>query len=283
MINIDPHAETAGWLLSASAVRTQSHLVLAAAERDELQHFQYDESRLDHAARYVVDTIRDNYPTLEIPYHARWRHFVVDGVDRWAISAAAACNDPLERARKRIDLAVVSVLLDAGAGNRWRYRDPAGAGELARSEGLAIASLDAFMAGVFSADPGQPARADANALVALDETTLVKAFQADGDNSLSGIAGRTALLNRLGHAANDNPAYFSATTPRIGNLADYFLSVAQDGKLPAALLLITLMEAFGGIWPGRLEMAGRNLGDTWRLQAARRNKPYLIRRLWGRD
>jgi light-regulated signal transduction histidine kinase (bacteriophytochrome) len=90
---------------------------------------------------------REAYPDLRIPYHSRWRHFVVGGVDRWQELASQLPADPLERARAAIDLATVSVLLDAGAGTAWRYRDAPSALTLARSEGLAIASLAMFQAG----------------------------------------------------------------------------------------------------------------------------------------
>ena len=242
--------------------------MLAAAERGELRHFSYDAGRLGFAADYVTDTIRHNYPTLDIPYHARWRHFVVDGTDRWATSRLASLDDPLERARIRIDLAVTSVLLDAGAGDTWRYRDHASNRQLTRSEGLAIASFDAFLDGLFSADSEQPARADAPALIAIDDTGLAAAFQVTDENPLAGLSGRTGLLNRLGHTLQDKPQFFAADAPRIGNLADHFVSLARDGTLPAARILTTLLEAFADIWPGRLEMAGRNLGDTWLHPAA---------------
>jgi Protein of unknown function (DUF1688) len=54
----------------------------------------------------------------------------------------------------------VSVLLDAGAGNAWSYREKESGNVYTRSEGLAIASLDMFKAGMFSADSGQPYRVD---------------------------------------------------------------------------------------------------------------------------
>ncbi len=249
----------------------QANLVLEAAERDELTHFRYCDERLDFTAGYVAETIRDNYPDLDVPYHARWRHFVVDGVDRWAACAAATGDDPLERARIRIDLAVVSVLLDAGAGADWSYHDRDTGATLTRSEGLAVASLNAFLDGLFSSDPSQPQRADGPALEALGQIALADAFQVRDDNQLAGLSGRTGLLNRLGDAVDKHPMYFSRAEPRVGNLADFFLSASRDATLPAATVLTTLLDALGSIWPGRLELAGYNLGDTWRHPAARRD------------
>ena len=56
-----------------------------------------------------------------------------------------------------IDLTVVSVLLDAGAGPDWHYDEAASGQRFARSEGLGVASWHAFTAGSFSSDAGAPA------------------------------------------------------------------------------------------------------------------------------
>ena len=69
----------------------------------------------------VVAVTRRRYPDLAVPFHSRWRHFAAGGVDRAALVAPGA--DRAETARARLDLAIVSVLLDAGAGPRWHYRE----------------------------------------------------------------------------------------------------------------------------------------------------------------
>ena len=51
------------------------------------------------------------------------------------------------RARAAFDLAIVSVLLDAGAGPDWRYEEGRTGETFARSEGLAVASFDLFIGG----------------------------------------------------------------------------------------------------------------------------------------
>jgi hypothetical protein len=48
-----------------------------------------------------------------------------------------------------LDLFVISVLLDAGAGDKWKYTRK-GLEPVGRSEGLAMASMDIFMQGAFS-------------------------------------------------------------------------------------------------------------------------------------
>ena len=66
----------------------------------------------------------------------------------------------LEVCKRLIDLFLVSVLLDAGAGTAWRYRENESGNVYSRSEGLAIASLEMFNAGMFSGDCKQPYRVD---------------------------------------------------------------------------------------------------------------------------
>jgi hypothetical protein len=262
-------AAALAWLRTPQAIRARAGLVLAAAERDELKHFALDPGRLDPAADYVIETIRSNYPDLRVPYHSRWRHFAAAGRDRWAVLAADLSDvGSDELARIRFDLVVVSVLLDAGAGDAWRYAEAASGAVLARSEGLAVASFDLFQAGTLSGRPDQPLRADAAALIGLDERTLGQAFQVSDKNPLIGLAGRCELLNRLGRGLTGNPELFGASAPRIGGLFDHLAGQASDGRLPAPAILAAVLEGFGDIWPGRIALAGVNLGDVGRHPAA---------------
>ncbi len=266
MTGFDAPAEAIAWLRTPAAIRARAGLVLGAAERGELFHFALDAARLEPTADYVIDTIRTSYPDLDIPYHSRWRHFSTGGHDRAATLGAGLAPDEL--ARTRFDLVVTSVLLDAGAGDAWRYREPATAETYARSEGLALASLDLFRSGALSADPERPLRADAQALIGLEERTLGNAFQVSGKNPLVGLAGRCRLLNRLGEAVIEKPEIFGTDAPRIGGLFDYLARQEKDRRLPASAILAAVLEGLGDIWPGRIELAGKNLGDVGRHPAA---------------
>ena len=253
------------WLRTTEAIRERTGLILQAAERNELEHFALDHDRLEPTASFVVQTIEQAYPSLDIPYHSRWRHFAAGNRDRWQeIAAELDYVARIERARIRFDLAVISVLLDAGAGDQWRYIEPATGQVFSRSEGLAIASLDFFLAGICSADPSHPLRADADALVGLDVATLERHFQVADDNPLIGTVGRTQLMNALGHALQASPALFGGDSPRIGHLVDYLVDQSTDGTLPADAILAAVLRGFSSIWPGRIELDGVNLGDVGR-------------------
>ena len=202
-----------------------------------------------------------------MPFHARWRHFSVGGVDRWA-RLARHVADPFARARAAYDLAIVSVLLDAGAGPAWRYREAGSNATLARSEGLAVASLDMFARGTFSAQADDPLRVDAGALERLSDAQIAEGFQVSADNPLVGVAGRTQLLRSLGGAIRARPEIFGAAG-RLGGLVDHLVAQAQDGALPAVAILQSVLAGLGPIWPARITLAGVNLGDVGRHPAAR--------------
>ena len=258
-------------LRTPSAVRERCNEIFELGLRGGLRQFELDTGKLHAAANYVVDTIRENYPDLEIPYHSRWRHFAAGGVDRVKeFAGELAQMSPDDRARSSIDLVVTSVLLDAGAGDRWRYRESATGGIYSRSEGLGVASFHLFLSGAFSSASGARLRADAAALANLDRATLLKGFQVSDSNPLVGVDGRVALLNALGQALAEHPRLFGEGAPRIGNLFDFLKARADHGELRARDILVTVLEGLSSIWPGRIEIGGENLGDVWRHPAVRR-------------
>ncbi len=253
-------------LLSPAAVRTRAHRLLDLGIRGELRHFAVDSERLIRCAVFVAQTIRRNYPTLDIPLHSRWRQFAAGGFDRWATLARdTTWPSDAAKARSAFDLAIVSVLLDAGAGPDWRYREAVSGESFSHSEGLAIASFDLFASGAISEHPGDRLRADGAALAALTPAVLAAAFQVAPDNDLVGLDGRCALLQRLGETVAANPAVFGrADGPRPGGLFDYLSAQAENGVLPAEAILAAVLDHLGPIWPGRIALGGVNLGDTWR-------------------
>ena len=52
------------------------------------------------------------------------------------------------------------MLLDAGAGNTWKYTEKQSGQTFSRSEGLGVASVHMFESGLFSSDSTQPYRVD---------------------------------------------------------------------------------------------------------------------------
>jgi len=52
--------------------------------------------------------------------------------------------------------------------------------------------------------------------------------------------------------------------PRPGGLFDVIAAGASDGAVRAPAILEALLEHLGPIWPGRIQLGGLDLGDTWR-------------------
>jgi hypothetical protein len=252
--------------LSAKAVRERSHQLLQAGLEDRLKHFTVDLGRLEGCADEVVRTIREAYPSLDIPFHARWRHFTAGGHERWgAVMHGAPWETTADMARSAFDLAIVSVLLDAGAGAQWRYEEGRTGETYLRSEGLAVASFDMFVSGAFSSKPEDPFRVDADVLLTLSPEDLAQGFQVSADNPLVGLEGRAALLNRLGRVVATNPDIFGQVDdPRPGGLFDVIAATEENGRIRATSILEALLTHLGPIWPGRITLGGVDLGDTWR-------------------
>ena len=263
---VTPDTAAALSLLSADAVRGRAHRMLAVGLEDGLAHFRIEPARLEEVASLVAETTRAAYPDLEVPFHSRWRHFVAGGQDRWAaIDYATRWRDAPERARAQFDLAISSVLLDAGAGTLWSYRDAATGARVGRSEGLALASLAMFADGALSAQAGSPLRADAGRLENLGVEALRRHFQVSDANPLAGLEGRAALLRRLGATAAASPVIFArADSPRPGGLFDHLAGLAKGGAIEAPAILSEVLRHLGPIWPSRLQLGGVPLGDCWR-------------------
>jgi len=256
-------------LSTAAAVRDSAERAYALAEAGALPGLTLHPERLDEVAERVIAVTRARYPDLSVPLHSRWRHFETGGLDRWGMLAAAReFSDPRQAARAAGDLAVVSVLLDAGAGPDWSFREDLTGETHYRSEGLAIASLAMVAAGVFSGVPADPLRADAVVLARITEDEIAAGMQAGPDNPMVGLAGRATLLARLAHVMENRRDLFAVDDdPRPGGLVDALVARAEHGVLPAATILDVVLDGLTPVFPGRLELANLPVGDVWPLPA----------------
>lgn len=150
----------------------------------------------------------------------------------------------MELTRRLLDLFFVSVLLDAGAGDYWRFVEPGTDRKYERSEGIAVASLYLFEALAFtdSATENAPsvngqcaisyrlftsaswyagAKYDnydlANGLKSMTDKALAAGFQVSPENPMLGIESRAALLRSLGGSLLEHPDVFGEQG-RPGNL-----------------------------------------------------------------
>lgn len=263
MLGFHNAEEAIAWLRSPEAIRARSEIIFALAERDQLDHFALDTGRLGRTAEFVIETTKAVYPDLEVPYHSRWRHFSAGGIDRWdQLASQLAGVPPEEIARIRIDLAVVSVLLDAGAGERWNYVEPPLGAVFRRSEGLAVASIRSFATGTFSGLRHSPLRVDARVLRHIDEEILSNALQVTGDNPIVGLSGRVRMLRQLGKALEAHPELFGTAEPRPGNLFDFLVGQADRDRLPVTTIFSAVLTGLAQVWHGPCSINGANLGDV---------------------
>ncbi|KAF9984828.1 hypothetical protein BGZ65_012516 [Modicella reniformis] len=277
--------ETIAYLKSLPAVRDRAERVYAAATAQKLKHFDVDVSRLHDVAKFVVALIKRDYDPKDIPNippHTRLRHFDVGQVDRikLLVDSWKGRVDTLETVRRLVDLIVVSVLLDAGAGDRWTFEvKPDNVQKVsrsyARSEGLALASLAMFKEGRFSSDIHRSHQVDADGLCKLTLESLKEGFQVDDQkNPLLGLEGRWELLRRLGQALKAHPEYFggSDNAPlRPGNMVDVLFKEGSDRPrrndkyvVRTESLFKIVIDGFAEIWPSsRTGLNGVSLGDVW--------------------
>lgn len=250
-------------LRTTAAIRERAQHLLQRARAGGSPWFLVEADALDHAAAQVAAVTRTRYPTLAIPYHSRWRHFEAGGVDRLdQLSTRTTDMGFVSRARSMIDLAVVSVLLDAGAGTDWHYTESDTGLDLTRSEGLGVASWHAFCGGLFSSDADDPLRADAAALRRLDAGRLADAFQVGPGNPLLGLDGRVQLLHRLGAQLAARPDVFGPHG-RPGGMFD----IVTGSTIAAHDLLSILLDTLSGVWLTESAIDGAPLGDCWRHRA----------------
>jgi hypothetical protein len=240
------------------------------AKADKTRFFTLDLAKLPETVDYVLDVTKTNYPDLKVPRHSRWEHFPKGSVD--GMCAHWRC-DELEKVRRLVDLATISVLMDAGAGDKWKYMSNTG-DEFSRSEGLAVASIDMFKDGLFSSDVAIPCRVNAHGIKQLTLNKFQKGFQVHEHNPLAGDKTRFDLLQRLADVMLSRPDFFGGELARPGNMVDYVLSQQEGKQISLRVLWKVVIEGLEDIWPSSTSgvsctnlnpagFTGQKRGDVW--------------------
>lgn len=248
------------FLFSTSAIRERCTKLFDYVKKGDSKYFVWNDSKLPEVGDFVLDVIKDQYPTLDIPYHGRWRHINAGNEDRVKNVVDSLSELSREEVGQRLfGMTIVSVLLDAGAGMTWKFKDHNDK-TYSKSEGLAVAAFNMFSSGAFSSDPQDPLRVDGAALRELTASQLEKGFQVSENNPLVGVEGRTSLLNTLGKVLKNQGDSLSQTFDRV-------CEFAKEGKIPGEAILQEVLSTLGPIWPSRLVLDGVNLGDVWKHSA----------------
>ena len=145
-------------LRDPQTIRQRSQQLFERALSKDSRNFGIDLSKISDCCDLVLSLARQANPSLQVPFHSRWRHFSIGNINRIDILKQHK-NFPkksIGQGRLWYELIFISVLLDAGAGNKWQYHEKHSNQTWQRSEGLAIASIDMFMNGLFSSNKKNP-------------------------------------------------------------------------------------------------------------------------------
>ncbi len=246
-----------------TSVREKCQKIYNLSVTNELKHFKVNMECMSNVVDKVTNYILKNHSDLKIPYHGRFRHFeVYEGpnitqklLDLWPHV------DLNEKIRRMIDLTVVSVLLDAGAGDHWKYNAPNGK-TYYRSEGLAIVSLNMFKDGLFSSDIAVPHRVNSHGLKNLNRLQFEKYFQITEENKLVGLDGRFNILKKLGNCLEKYPEFFGHELCRPGNILDYIHNNIKDNHISINTIWKCLIIGFENIWTNTQSNLCAT-GDMW--------------------
>ncbi|OXG14982.1 hypothetical protein C367_05644 [Cryptococcus neoformans Ze90-1] len=268
------------YLRSLEAVRDRSKQVYNLGVDGKLDHWTFDEAKLADIADYCSKIIERDFGVdyASIPPHCRRSHFNTPSNNRIATLLAKPSfpskSEPLARAGALIDLYLVSVLLDAGAGPDWTFTETDEEGNETwkggRSEGLAVASYHMFINGLFSSSDDK-FQVDANGLKKLTPELLAKHLQVSASNPMTGLEGRCNLLIKLGDALAARPDL--CATGRPGDLLKYFEPKVKD-RLPLSDFWSTVFDLLLPIWPSRVTLPSHPtfaLGDVWPCKSLSRS------------
>ncbi|KAH8833764.1 hypothetical protein DL96DRAFT_1578319 [Flagelloscypha sp. PMI_526] len=270
-------SQKARYLRTLPAIRERCTRVHTLGKEGKLQYFDYHPEKEPEVVDFCANIIQRDFGSEygKIPPHGRWRHLdtgrarIQGLLDGW--SASSPAPDTKEQTRRLLDLFLVSVLLDAGAGNEWGFHEKESQTRYIRSEGLGVASFHMFNDALFSSNPQNPHQVDAEGLATLTASSVALGLQANEANPMVGLDGRAALLTRLSGALKDSPEYFGPDG-RPGNLLDRLEkeSIEEGGKrlVPISALWAILIEGLNPIWPAsRTKLGDIALGDVWPCSA----------------
>ncbi|KAI6165185.1 hypothetical protein EDD17DRAFT_1799361 [Pisolithus thermaeus] len=262
----------AAYLRTLPSIRERCSRVHELAKQGRLQYFDYHPDKEDAVIEFCAGIIERDFGSnfSAIPPHGRWRHLdagqarIEPMFRNWDMSGTPI--DDKEKCKRLIDLFLVSVLLDAGAGNQWSYTEKETGQTFSRSEGLGVASVHMFTDGVFSSSASQPFRVDAQGLSKITLDKVAKAMQVSSSNVMAGLEGRASLLSNLSSALKANPQFFGGDE-RPGNIIDFLEkdSILENStrRVHISSLWTALIEGLAPIWPSRLTLGGIALGDVW--------------------
>jgi hypothetical protein len=244
-------------LLKPETIRNRCMSLLNAGRKNSLLYFKVNDKKVTTCIDVISEVTKKNYPNLKIPYHSRWRNLEQFSSEFLEFITKGKTNK-FFNCRAAVDFVFVSVLIDSGAGNNWKYVDSVSGQVYSRSEGLALSSLRMFESGMFSMDPDNCWRVDSAALKQFDERTFLDGMQGTKENHLEGFESRFKILRNLGDVLHQISGG-QGMRP-----SDLVLELVEENTIDLTQVLEALLRVLAPIWPLGEKLSGQHLGDVGR-------------------
>ena len=244
-------------LLKPETIRNRCTSLLNAGRENSLLYFKVNDNNIATCTDVISEVTKNNYPNLKIPYHSRWRNLEQFSSECFEFGAKGKTSNSFN-CRTSLDFVFVSVLIDSGAGQNWKYADSVSGQVYSRSEGLALSSLRMFESGMFSADPDNSWRVDSGALKEIDERAFLEGIQGTKENYLEGFESRLDILRNLGdvlHQISEGQGM---------RPSDLVLDLVEENTIDLTQVLEALLRVFAPIWPLGEKILGQHFGDVGR-------------------
>lgn len=265
--------ETAATMLrTTQAVQERCGQLLVRAREGSTSFFEIDGQALEAATRQAVARIRRQPAHPYPPLFGLWRNLEAGGIDRIAgLERSLSRLSPAQRTHARVDLALTAALLGDPPGDDWSYAEASTGQVLLGADGLGVAALHAFAAGLFSSDATCPWQADARGLRALVTDHLALALQVSGTNPLPDLQSRAIRLRRFGEWLSEQPEVYG-DPGRPAGLFDIIISpfghgVPHTADVRVHDILSQLLVTLSGLSPASPRIGSVPLGDCWRHPA----------------
>ncbi len=259
-------------LRTTQAVRERCGQLLARAREGHAGHFAIDAQALEAATRSACARIRHQPSFPYPPLFGLWRGLQAGGIHRIAgLEDLMTPLSPAQRTHARIDLTVTAALVGGAPGDAWSYTEASTGQVLHGADGLGVATLHAFAAGLFSSDPECPWQADARGLRALLTDHLALALQVSETNPLPDLQARTIRLRRFGEWLSGQPEVYG-DPGRPAGLFDIIISpyghgVPHTADVHVHDILSQLLVTLSGLSPASPRIGSVPLGDCGRHPA----------------
>jgi hypothetical protein len=245
--------------LTLEALRKNSSNLLRAC-RSSGTHWVWDDNKFHELPAALATFIRGRYSDLaKIPPHSRMNHFIATGQSRALemVLPQIAGRDTQEAAKKLLELLIISVLCDGGAGTAYQFKDEISGQIYKRSEALGLASVELYKDLTDNAQ--KPL--DWRILESFSVAEALRSFQVSETNPLNGGGKRFELLKGLARSS------LRKETKRLGDILDLFVAGTDGSRVVSVeMLLSTLIRLMNGVWPERYSRDGVHYGDVFALQ-----------------